>query len=83
MNGAVPRNIDETDELPAIPRTDPAEAVLVGLPVPVVLEWTMIEGLCVERVQLGVVERVSPLVGHVPAGNTARHDPDVIGRDPP
>ena len=48
MDGAVPRHVHEPDELVAVTRRDPPEAVALDLCDPVVVEHAVVESLRVE-----------------------------------
>ena len=62
MHGAVPGDVDETHEPVALARADPAEAVPLHLPTPVVAEEGVIEPFGMQRVHLGAGELATPLV---------------------
>ena len=67
MDSAVPRHVDEADELTAVMRADPTEAMSLHLGLPVLLERSMVERLGMKRVQFRVVEVTAPLVRHLHA----------------
>lgn len=78
MDPTIPGDVDEPNEIVAIPSSNPAEAVGADLRLPVVVEDAVIERLGVECVQGGIVEVTSPLEatpGHgatLPGTATAR-----------
>jgi hypothetical protein len=61
MAPSIPGNVDETDQLVALARADPPEAVALDLRQPVVVEHGVTEPFSVKGVDLGVVEHSSPL----------------------
>ena len=64
VDGTVPRQVHETDELVAVARRDPPEAVALDLCDPVVVQHAVDESLRVEAVQLRVREHAAPLVAN-------------------
>src|SRR6185437_11438317 len=60
VDAAVPGDVDEADEAFAVPRADPAQAVLADLRYPVVVQDLVVEPLGVQGVQLGVGEGAAP-----------------------
>jgi len=62
VDGSIPGNVDEANEVRPFPRADPAQAVLVNLGPPVAVQDWVTKRLGVQRVDCGVAEMAAPLI---------------------
>jgi len=63
VHAAIPGHVEKADEVAPMEGADPAQAVLVHLSPPVIVEHPVTETLSVQPVDRGVVERTAPFVG--------------------